>query len=97
MSGFQFNFPATNPRINSSRKYWDDVISKFPCPAGYEEIQYGFRGKVFCRDDLTCECYISPVNNINHDIGMCDVIERMGDKDVEYGCLAVWYVRFIGE
>lgn len=93
MSEFKFNFPSSNPRIIRSEEYWNDVIKKFPCPAGYEEIQYGYSGKAFDRGDLTTECFISPVDNINHDIGMVDVVK----EGSEYSCLAVWFVRFLGE
>lgn len=74
-----FVFPASvTPWIKSiHEEIREDVIKAFPCPEGYEEIEFGYNGPAFNRMDLRREVEIvTNFNNCNHDIGIVIVIER---------------------
>lgn len=92
-----FVFPNTVPYYVQERhaKMAQDVFDKFPCPEGYEELEFGYNGPAVCRYEINDEevRVVTDYTNSNYDIGIVTIVE----KNREFSTKGYWYVKKISK
>ena len=78
---------ARNMDMSHVVEYDTEVKNKFPCPEGYEEIEYGYIGRVYNRDSLI-ERYLEYWDDFNYVAGF-----KEGKVTIEVD--PCWYVKKI--
>ena len=85
----KFEFPASAANVAFIHaRYMKDVIEHFPCPEGFEELEYGYEGVAYRRDSKEM-VNVEQVNHLNKDIGQVLITGR----GVEFETSCVWYVK----